>query len=68
MQSSQAVNCMKAFNHFHSCISFERSSKSAGYTIRIAGLTYESDRKLVKNIAASLCLKFKEDADGISII
>jgi hypothetical protein len=59
---------MKAFSHFHSCISFERSSKSKGYTIRIDGLTYESDRKLIRNVATSLSLKVKEDADGISII
>jgi hypothetical protein len=59
---------MKAFSHFHSCISFERSSKSKGYAIRIDGLTYESDRKLVRHVATSLCLKLKEDADGISLL
>lgn len=68
MENSQAVKCMKAFSHYHSRMSFERSSKSEGYTIRINGLTCESDRNLIRTIATALCLKVQEDADGISLL
>jgi hypothetical protein len=67
MNGSQAVNCLKELSPFERRISFERDSKSSGYIIRIEGLTYESDRALVRQVAKSLNLTVREDADSISI-
>lgn len=68
MESSQAVNCVKAFQNFHRAITFERPNESAGYTIRFEGIKYESDKELVRKIAKKLCLTVKEEADSIAIL
>jgi hypothetical protein len=68
MHSSQAENCLKALSRFQRRISFERDNELAGYTIRIYGLTYESDKELVRQIAKSLNLKIIEETDSISIL
>jgi hypothetical protein len=68
MESSQAVNCVKAFQNFHRAVTFERPNESSGYTIRFEGLKYESDKELVRKIAKKLCLTVKEEADSIAIL
>jgi hypothetical protein len=68
MESSQAVNCVKAFQYFHRAVTFERPNESSGYTIRFEGLKYESDKELVRKIAKKLCLTVKEEADSIAIL
>jgi hypothetical protein len=68
MQSSQAEKCLKALIRYERRISFERDTALEGYIIRVFGLTYESDRELVRQIAKSLNLKVQEDADSISIL
>ncbi len=68
MQSSQAENCLRALSHLERSISFERTDQSTGYIIRIDGLTYESDREQVRQIAKSFSLTIKEEADSISIL
>jgi hypothetical protein len=68
MQSSKAVSCLQALSHFERRISFERDSELTGYVIRIEGLTYESDREQVRQIAKTLNLLVKEDTDSISIM
>ncbi len=68
MESSQAINCVKAFQNFHRTVIFERPNESIGYTIRFEGIKCESDRELVKKIAKRLCLTVKEEADSIAIL
>ena len=68
MESSQAVNCVKAFQNFHRTVIFERPNKSTGYTIRFEGIKIESDRELVRKIAKKLSLTVKEEADSIAIL
>lgn len=68
MESSQAVNCVKAFENFNRAVTFERLNELTGYMIRIDGIKYESDRELVRNIARKLSLTVQEDADSIAIL
>jgi hypothetical protein len=68
MESSQAVNCVKAFQNFHRTVTFERQNESTGYTIRFEGIKYESDKELVRKIAKKLSLTVKEEADSIAIL
>jgi hypothetical protein len=68
MESSQAVNCVKAFGNFHRTVTFERLNELTGYMIRINGITYESDRKMVRDIARKFCLTVQENADSIAIL
>jgi hypothetical protein len=67
MQSNQAISCLKALSQFERRISFERENESTGYVVKIEGLTYEPDRKIVRQIAKSLDLQVKEDTDSISV-
>ena len=67
MQSSQAEICLKALSGFERCISFERNDELTGYIIRIDGLTYESDKEQIRQVAKSLNLKVKEEAESIVI-
>jgi hypothetical protein len=68
MQLSQAVDCLKALSNFERRLSFERSNERVGYMIRIEGLTFDSDRKLIRQIADKLGLAVQEDQDSISIL
>ncbi len=69
MESSKAVNCVKAFSTIHNnAVTFERTDESTGYIIRIDGIKYESDKQKVRNIAKQLCLVVKEEANSMAIL
>ncbi len=48
-------------------LSFKRDNELVGYTISIEGLTYDSDRELIRQIAQKLGLAVQEDQDSISL-
>jgi hypothetical protein len=50
-------------------VSFEQSetSDSLGYRVRIKGIIYEPDRKMVRDVAKKYSLAVKEDAEGILV-
>ncbi|NLF88224.1 hypothetical protein GX563_05310 [Candidatus Bathyarchaeota archaeon] len=67
METYQALNCLKALTLFERHISFEHVNELVGYTIRIEGLSCDSDRKMIRHTAEKLNLTVKEDTEGISI-
>ncbi len=68
MESSQAINCVKAFQNFHRTVIFERLNEATGYTIRFEDIRFESDKELVRKIAKKLSLTVKEEANSIAIL
>jgi hypothetical protein len=67
MQTSQAIDCLQALSRFEMRLSFKRDNELVGYTISIEGLTYDSDRELIRQIAQKLGLAVQEDQDSISL-
>jgi hypothetical protein len=48
-------------------VSFDQPAGYHGYTVRIKGVLYETDKVTVRNIAKKYCLAVKEEKDQILI-
>jgi len=74
MDRNEAVTYLKEVltfcgNMSPESVSFEKQDTidSLGYSVRIKGSIYESDRQTVREIAKKYGLTVKEDADGIVV-
>jgi hypothetical protein len=72
MDRSEAVNYLKELlrnctNMSPEAVSFEQLAGYQGYTVRIKGLLYETDKETVRNVAKKYCLAVREEKDQVLI-
>ena len=72
MDRSEAVNYLKELlrnctNMSPEAVSFEQPAGYHGYTVRIKGTLYDTDKETVRNIAKKYCLAVKEEKDQVLI-
>jgi hypothetical protein len=72
MERSEAVNYLKEL--LRNCtdmspeaVSFEHPSDYQGYTVRIKGVLYETDKETIRNIAKKHYLSVREEKDELLI-
>lgn len=72
MDRSEAVNYLKELlrnctNMSPEAVSFEQPAGCHGYTVRIKGALYDTDKETVRTIAKKYCLAVKEEKDQVLI-
>lgn len=72
MDRSEAVSYLKELlrnctNMSPEMVSFEQTAGHQGFTVRIKGALYETDKETVRNIAKKYCLAVREEKDQVLI-
>ena len=72
MERSEAVNYLKELlrnwtNMSPESVSFVQPAGYHGFTVRIKGALYETDKETVRNIAKKYCLAVREEKDQVLI-
>jgi hypothetical protein len=70
MERNEAIICLKEILRLDSglspeAVTFQTSKDFSGYTLRIKGITQQSDREIVEEIAKKHSLAVKQESDGV---
>ena len=72
MERNEAINYLKELlrnctNMSPEAVSFEQPAGCQGFTVRIKGALYETEKENVRNIAKKYCLAVREEKDQVFI-
>jgi hypothetical protein len=72
LKRNEAITCLKEILHVDNALSpeavtFQELRNAQGYTLHIKGITQQSDREIVEEIAKKYGLTVKNESDGLTI-
>lgn len=67
LDSKVAVSCIEAIAHELPYIMISFDSDGNGYALCVCGLVYDSDKKLIRDIARKKCLMTREEGERVVI-